>query len=113
MMNDLMYDLPRFLWLAIPDKTIQFLGIMLDHRVDGKKLRTFEELGKHAYPSAPQESFQSILLSKIPSLGFQKLSKDLEIDFCELLISIWTQCMDEEYVGRYECLEVQALLTGS
>ncbi|EKD18276.1 DNA repair protein Rad26 [Drepanopeziza brunnea f. sp. 'multigermtubi' MB_m1] len=83
--------------LAVQDERFDFLGIMLDHRIDGKNLRTFEELGKHAYPSAPSESFQSIILCKVPSLGFKKLSKDLEIDFCELLISMWTRCMDEEY----------------
>ncbi|KAK2624468.1 hypothetical protein QTJ16_006418 [Diplocarpon rosae] len=83
--------------LGIQDERFEFLGIMLDHRVDGKKLRTFEELAKHAYPSAPHESFQGIILGKIPSLGFKKRSKDLEIDFCELLISIWTKCFEEEY----------------
>ena len=49
--------------------------MMLDHRVDGNGLRTFEELGKHAYPSAPNESFQAIILGKIPSLGFKKSSR--------------------------------------
>ncbi|CAL3967172.1 unnamed protein product [Diplocarpon coronariae] len=83
--------------LGIQDERFDFLGMMLDHRVDGKKLRTFEELGKHAYPSAPHESFQAIILGRIPSLGFRKQSKDLIIDFCELLISIWSQCFEEEY----------------
>ena len=72
--------------------------MMLDHRVDGNGLRTFEELGKHAYPSAPNESFQAIILGKIPSLGFKKSSKDLEVDFCELLINIWANCAKEEHV---------------
>ncbi|KAG4433559.1 hypothetical protein IFR05_010955 [Cadophora sp. M221] len=83
--------------LGIQDDRFDFLGMMLDHRVDGTGFRTFEELGKHAYPSAPNESFQAIILGKIPSLGFKKSSKDLEVHFCELLITIWANCAKEDH----------------
>ncbi|KAK0119862.1 hypothetical protein ONS95_011292 [Cadophora gregata] len=83
--------------LGIPDGRFDFLGMMLDHRVESNGLRTFEELGKHNYPSAPNESFQAIILGKIPSLGFKKSSKDLEVDFCELLIAIWANCAKEDH----------------
>ncbi|KAL2070589.1 hypothetical protein VTL71DRAFT_13615 [Oculimacula yallundae] len=83
--------------LGIQDDRFDFLGMMLDHRGDGNGLRTFEELGKHSYPSAPNESFQAIILGKIPSLGFKKSSKDLEVDFCALLITIWTNCVTENH----------------
>jgi hypothetical protein len=71
---------------------------MLDHRVDANHLRTLEELGKHSLPSTPKESFQSIILGRIPELGVKKSSKDLPIDFCELLVSIWKNCLEEKYV---------------
>jgi hypothetical protein len=76
---------------------------MLDHRVDSNHLRTLEELGKHSLPSAPKESFQSIILGRIPELGVKKSSKDLPIDFCELLISIWKSSLEEKYV----CEQIQ------
>jgi hypothetical protein len=71
---------------------------MLDHRYKSEQPRTMEELSKYAFPSAPNESFQSILLGKIPVLGFNKPAKDLPIDFCELLISMWAKCVEEKYV---------------
>ena len=78
--------------------TKKFIGTMLDHRVDANHLRTVEELAKHSLPSSPKESFQSIILGRIPELGVKKSSKDLPIDFCELLISIWNGCLKEKYV---------------
>lgn len=71
---------------------------MLDHRVDSDHARTIQELEKYALPSSPNESFQSVLLGKIPTLGFKKPQKDLPIDFCELLISMWSNCIVEKYV---------------
>lgn len=71
---------------------------MLDHRIDVNHLRTVEELGKYALPSSPKESFQSVILGQIPALGFKKQSKDLLIDFCNLLITLWRKCKDELYV---------------
>ena len=71
---------------------------MLDHRYKADQPRTMEELSKYAFPSAPRESFQSIILGKIPVLGFNKSAKDLPIDFCELLISMWAKCVEEKYV---------------
>ncbi|CZS89244.1 related to protein UVS-3 (presumed DNA repair and checkpoint control protein) [Rhynchosporium agropyri] len=83
--------------LGIQDDRFDFLGMMLDHRVNGNGVRTFEELGKHAHPSAPDESFQAIILGKIPSLGFKKTSKDLEVDFCQLLVTMWANCVEESH----------------
>ena len=58
-----------------------------------------EELGKYALPSNANESFQSIIFGKIPALGLNKSSKDLPIDFCELLISMWSECIGSKYVS--------------
>lgn len=74
---------------------------MLDHRPDRDHLRSIEALGKYALPSAPTESFESVILGKIPVLGQSKPATDLPIEFCELLISLWTNCLDEKYVRLY------------
>ncbi|KUJ16318.1 uncharacterized protein LY89DRAFT_669845 [Mollisia scopiformis] len=84
--------------LFIQDGRFDFIGTMLDHRIDANHLRTLEELGKYAFPSAPRDSFQSLILGEIPSLGLKKLSKDLSVDFCIFLISLWKKCMAEKYV---------------
>lgn len=73
---------------------------MLDHRPSENHLRTIEALGNYALPSKPEESFESIILGQIPTLGFKRPSStDLPIEFCELLISIWSKCLDEKYVS--------------
>ena len=82
---------------------------MLDHRPKRDQLRTLEELGKHALPSAPKESFESIILGSLPSLGQKRPVSDLPNEFCELLISLWARCMDEKekYVRDFrECFDL-------
>ena len=78
---------------------------MLDHQPNRDHLRTIEELGKHALPSAPKESFQSMILGSLPTLGLKKPVSDLPVEFCELLISLWSKCMDEneKYVREPPC----------
>jgi hypothetical protein len=75
---------------------------MLDYQPRRDHLRIIEELGKHALPSTPEQSFQSIILGSLPSLGLKRPISDLPIEFCELLISLWSRCMEEneKYVRR-------------
>jgi hypothetical protein len=77
---------------------------MLDHRPHQYHLRTIEALGNHALPSTPEESFESIILGKIPELGLRKPATDLPIEFCELFISLWTKCFEEKYVWGHSYL---------
>lgn len=71
---------------------------MLDHRPKRDHLRTIEALDKYALPSAPNESFQSIIFGKLPTLGLKKPGSEFPIEFCELLISLWSESMKENYV---------------
>ncbi|CZR64986.1 related to protein UVS-3 (presumed DNA repair and checkpoint control protein) [Phialocephala subalpina] len=84
--------------LDIQDDRFDFIGTMLDHRIDAEHLRTVEELGKYALPSSPKESFQSVILGQIPALGLKKQSKELSIEFCNLLITMWKKCKKELYL---------------
>jgi hypothetical protein len=59
---------------------------MLDHRLNGNYLRTVEELGKYALPSAPDESLEALILGKLPASGFKKSS--ISVEFCEILLGI-------------------------
>jgi hypothetical protein len=77
------------------------MGTMLDHRPNKDHLRTIEALGAYALPSAPKESFEAIILGKLPVLGLKKPISDLPVEFCELLISLWAKCFDEKYVSSY------------
>jgi hypothetical protein len=71
---------------------------MLNHKIDAKHLRTLEELGKYAFPSAPKDSLQSLILAEIPTLGLKKEPDKLLVEFCNFLITLWTKCYKEKYV---------------
>jgi hypothetical protein len=77
---------------------VKFLGTMLDHRPYRDHRRTIEELGKHALPSTPKESFESTILGHIPAMARGRPMSDLPVEFCELLISLWKKCFEEKYV---------------
>ncbi|TVY24546.1 hypothetical protein LHYA1_G006276 [Lachnellula hyalina] len=95
--QDLILDDSIIESLGKQDDRFDFIGTMLDHRVSLDHARTIQELEKYALPSSPDESFQSILLGKIPTLGSKRPQKDLPVDFCELLISMWSNCVAEKY----------------
>jgi hypothetical protein len=77
---------------------LQFLEMVFDHRPYKGHLRTFEEFTKLAFPSAPGISFASIILEKLPTLNAKQIPSDFPIEFCELIISLWSRCIAEKYV---------------
>ncbi|CAG8973689.1 hypothetical protein HYALB_00006959 [Hymenoscyphus albidus] len=97
--NEMILDEVLIDGLSRPDDRFDFLGTMLDHQIDFLHLRSIQELDKYSLPSASKESFQSVILGKIPMLGLKKSQKDLPVDFCELLISMWAKCMEEKYLA--------------
>ncbi|RDW69251.1 hypothetical protein BP6252_08271 [Coleophoma cylindrospora] len=84
--------------LGRQDDRLDFLTNMMDHRPNRGQPRTFEEFSKYALPSSPKESLSSIMFSKIPAMGMKRSSADLPVEFCELLLSIWSKCMAEKYL---------------
>ncbi|KAH8809166.1 DNA repair protein-like protein Rad26 [Xylogone sp. PMI_703] len=84
--------------LPRPDDRLDFIGLMLDHRPRQDHLRTMEALSKYAFPSSPEESLASIIFGRLPSLGMKRSVTDLPIEFCELLVSLWAQCVEEKYL---------------
>ncbi|KAG9243376.1 DNA repair protein-like protein Rad26 [Calycina marina] len=80
------------------DDRFDFLGIMLDHRQSKDHVRTIEALGNYRLPSSVGESLAAAVLGAIPSLGSKKPVADLPIQFCEILISLWSRCFDEKYL---------------
>lgn len=76
----------------------QFLELIFDHRPHRDHLRTLEEFASLAFPSATNESFASIVLGKLPAMNQKKSSAEFAIEFCELILSLWSRCLVEKYV---------------
>ncbi|KAG8167250.1 hypothetical protein KVR01_002939 [Diaporthe batatas] len=61
------------------------------------------------FPSDSEQSFAGIIFQKLPSLGDPRDPVRLLIDFCEMIIDLWDQCLREKY---YEPIyELVALIT--
>ncbi|KAL3423947.1 DNA repair protein rad26 [Phlyctema vagabunda] len=82
--------------LSRQEDRLDFLAHMIDHRPRHDQARTFDSLSKYALPSAPGESFSSIIFGKIPMMGMKETVLDLPVEFCELLISLWARCITEK-----------------
>jgi hypothetical protein len=72
--------------------------MVFDHRPYKDHLRTFEEFTRLAFPSAPGASFASIVLEKLPTFNAKQMPSDFPIEFCELIVSLWSKCLAEKYV---------------
>lgn len=83
--------------LRKPDDRLDFLETVLDHKIDRDHLKTLEEFTKFAFPSAPDESFTSLFLGKLPTLSTKQATSDFPIELCELIISLWSRCLTEKY----------------
>lgn len=73
------------------------LRLVLDHgAIHGQPL-TFDLLARYSFPSDPDQSFAGIIFQKLPSLGDPSDPVRLLIDFCDLIIDLWDQCLREQY----------------
>lgn len=71
------------------------LRLVLDHgAIHGQPL-TFDLLARYSFPSDPEQSFAGIIFQRLPSLGDPHDPMRLLIDFCELIIDLWDQCLRE------------------
>ncbi|KAK2613966.1 hypothetical protein N8I77_000832 [Diaporthe amygdali] len=85
------------------------LRLVLDHgAIHGQPL-TFDLLARYSFPSDPEQSFAGIIFQKLPSLGDPHDPVRLLIDFCDMIIDLWDQCLREKY---YEPIyDLVALIT--
>lgn len=72
---------------------------VLNHRLRRGEDRTFEAFTNMAYPSTPERSFSSIILDGLSILSVKKGIEHFRAKFTEILLSIWSQCVEEKYVN--------------
>lgn len=79
-----------------------FLKLALDHSPAHGQPLTFDLFSRYAFPSDSNQSLAAIILDKLPDLGKSPDKSQDEpirvlVDFSELLMVLWTQCLREEY----------------
>ncbi|KAM7196843.1 Protein of unknown function (DUF3636) domain containing protein [Rhypophila sp. PSN 637] len=87
---------PRIVSDTLP---FDFLRLVLDHSpLHGQPL-TFDLFSRFVFPSQPQQSFASTIFQKLPEMGSPQEPLRLLVDFAELMIDMWQQCLSERYYG--------------
>jgi hypothetical protein len=76
----------------------RFFQLILNHCPDDKTTSTFETLTTLHFPSSPHKSLSSIILSKV-SESEQTSKEELPQQISKIFISVWSQCIEEEYVS--------------
>ncbi|ROV99535.1 hypothetical protein VMCG_06359 [Cytospora schulzeri] len=85
------------------------LRLVLDHGAIHGQPVTFDLLARYSFPSDPDQSFAGFIFQKLPSLGDAHDPMRLLIDFCDMIIDLWDQCLREKY---YEPIyDLVALIT--
>lgn len=71
---------------------------VFNHRLRRGQDRTFEAVTKLAFLSAPGRPFSSILLDGLSLLSVKKDIEHFPAKFAEIILSIWSQCIEEKHV---------------
>lgn len=74
-------------------KSLQFMQLILNHRLATDKGRILEVFSQYAFPSDTQKSFTSIVLEESASLSGETLPSG----FMKIMISLWGQALKEKY----------------
>ena len=66
--------------------------------------RTFERLATFAFPSNRERALSTILLDGMSTLTLKPGSDNFAAAFALIIISLWSQCMEEKYVSQIRAL---------
>lgn len=80
-----------------PDQRFQLTQQILDHRIEPNEPRTFERLATFAFPSKADQPLSTLLLDKFSTLTFKRESENFAAAIGLIIISLWSQCMEEGY----------------
>ncbi|KAL2352636.1 hypothetical protein BJ546DRAFT_849393 [Cryomyces antarcticus] len=79
------------------EERFNFMQRVLNHRPRAGHDRTVEALAKYAFPSAPSEPLSSLIFDRLSPLFAQGASEGYDLDFCNVLLDWWSQCLEESY----------------
>lgn len=78
----------------------------MNHRVGPREKRTFEALSEHSFPSKPDTALSTIFLDEMANLSVRRDIDNFPVALAQVIISMWKQCVDEQYVYTILCLRV-------
>lgn len=79
------------------DQKFKLTQRLLDRRFTPEEPRTFERLATFSFPSNRDRALSTILLDKMSTLTFKPDSDNFAAALGLIVISLWSQCMEEKY----------------
>lgn len=77
---------------------------LLNHRLSPEEPRTFERLATFSFPSNRDRPLSTLLLDKMSTLTFHPISESFPAAIALIVISLWSQSMEEAYVSNVTVL---------
>ncbi|KAK3290367.1 uncharacterized protein B0H64DRAFT_427652 [Chaetomium fimeti] len=78
---------------------LDFLRLFLDHTAIHDQPPTFDVFSHYTFPADQKHSLASIILQKLPQMGTPGEPLTLLVDFADMLIEMWHQCLAQRYYG--------------
>ncbi|OAA69698.1 DNA repair protein Rad26 [Cordyceps fumosorosea ARSEF 2679] len=83
---------------APPAAPYEFLQLILDHGCFPQQPPTFDILSRFSFPSdTTSASLASKIFERLPLMGNPHQSMQLQVDFAETVIRLWSRCFEEQY----------------
>ncbi|CAK7271754.1 hypothetical protein SEPCBS57363_004784 [Sporothrix epigloea] len=79
------------------DPPLVFLQEILDHQSQPGEPTTIELFSRYSFPSNKKQTLTYLIFQRIPSLEATQGTARLMLDFCQLMLGIWSQCLREKY----------------
>ncbi|KAM0664585.1 hypothetical protein ACQRIT_001724 [Beauveria bassiana] len=81
-----------------PGAPYEFLQLILDHGSFHQQPPTFDILSRFSFPSdTTSASLASKIFERLPLMGNPHRSMQLQVDFAEIVILLWSRCFEEQY----------------
>ncbi|CAK7218174.1 hypothetical protein SBRCBS47491_003418 [Sporothrix bragantina] len=79
------------------DPPFVFIQEVLGHQSQPGEPTTIELFSRYSFPSNKKQTLAFLMLQRIPSLEGTQGTARLMLDFCQLVLGIWSQCLREKY----------------
>ncbi|CAK7232227.1 hypothetical protein SEUCBS140593_008191 [Sporothrix eucalyptigena] len=79
------------------DPPFVFIQEVLGHQSQPAEPTTIELFSRYSFPSNKKQTLAFLMLQRIPNLEGTQGTARLMLDFCQLMLGIWSQCLREEY----------------
>ncbi|KAL1888877.1 hypothetical protein Sste5346_009261 [Sporothrix stenoceras] len=86
------------------DPPFVFIQEVLGHQSQPGEPTTIELFSRYSFPSNKKQTLAFLMLQRIPSLEGTQGTARLMLDFCQLVLGIWSQCLREEYHAPIKAL---------